>query len=88
MPSPASQGIDYPEVDIIRIWQQVLGLDDMPWVKDFALEYELIVNPVYPMPGLEELLSACNTRKMPMGIISNAQFYTVYLLRAVSWDNP
>ena len=28
-----------------------------PAVKDFALEYELIVNPVYPMPGLEDLLS-------------------------------
>jgi putative hydrolase of the HAD superfamily len=50
-------------------------------VKDFALEYELIINPVYPMPGLEHLLLACQTRKMPMGIISNAQFYTVDLLQ-------
>ncbi|MBC2713324.1 MAG: HAD family hydrolase [Desulfosarcina sp.] len=74
------QGIDYPEVDIVRIWQQVLGSDDMPLVKDFALEYELIVNPVYPMPGLEDLLLACSTRNIPMGIISNAQFYTVYVL--------
>lgn len=74
-------GIDYPEVDIVQVWKQVLDLDDMPRVKDFSLEYELIVNPVYPMPGLEDLLSACNTWKMPMGIISNAQFYTVYVLQ-------
>ena len=75
------RGIDYPEVDIVQVWQQVLGLNDMNWVKDFALEYELIINPVYPMPGLEHLLLACQKRKMPMGIISNAQFYTVDLLQ-------
>ncbi len=75
------RGIDYPEVDIVQVWQQVLGLNDMNRVKDFALEYELIVNPVYPMPGLEDLLVACKTRKMPMGLISNAQFYTVDLLQ-------
>jgi putative hydrolase of the HAD superfamily len=74
------QGIDSPEVDIVRIWQQVLGLEDILWVKNFALEYELLVNPVYPMPGIEELLLACTTRKMAMGIISNAQFYTVDVL--------
>ena len=74
------RGIDYPEVDIVRVWQQVLGLDDLTWVKDFALEYELMVNPVYPMPGFEDLLLASKTRNMPMGIISNAQFYTIDVL--------
>ena len=74
------QGIDFPEVDIVQVWQQVLSMDDVSRVKDFALEYELIVNPVYPMPGLEHLLRACKNRKMPMGLISNAQFYTVDLL--------
>ncbi|MFH1985803.1 MAG: HAD family hydrolase [Pseudomonadota bacterium] len=74
------QGIDYPEVDIVRIWQQVMGFHDASAAADFALEYELIVNPVYPMPGLEALLKVCKRRKMPLGIISNAQFYTIYLL--------
>ena len=74
------QGIDYPEVDIVQVWQQVLGIDDISSVKDFALEYELLINSAYPMPGFEELLLACKTRKMPMGIISNAQFYTVDVL--------
>jgi putative hydrolase of the HAD superfamily len=74
-------GIDHPEVDIVQVWQQVLSTDDISAVKNFAMEYELIVNPVYPMPGLEDLMSACKTRKMPLGIISNAQFYTVYVLQ-------
>jgi putative hydrolase of the HAD superfamily len=74
------QGIDYPEVDIARIWQQVLGSDDLLRVKDFALEYELMINPVYPMPGLKDLLTACKTGNLPMGIISNAQFYTPLVL--------
>ena len=39
-----------------------------------------MVNPVYPMPGLTTLLSTCRARRMPMGIISNAQFYTPDLL--------
>jgi putative hydrolase of the HAD superfamily len=74
------QGIDFPEVDIVKVWRQVLGWDDLPMLSDWALEFELVVNPVYPMPGLEELLLACTTRKMPMGIISNAQYYTVDVL--------
>ena len=74
------RGIDFPEVDIVRVWQAVLGIDDLRRLKSFILEYELMVNPVYPMPGLNTLLSTCRARRMPMGIISNAQFYTPDLL--------
>ena len=74
------EGNDYPEIDIVRIWQNLLGMDDTERVKAFALEYEMVVNPVYPMPGFEELLSACRKQDLLMGIISNAQFYTLRLL--------
>lgn len=74
-------GIDFPEVQIDRIWMNVLGIDDGDNVRDFAAAFERIVNPVYPMPHLKELLSACKDKKMPMGIISNAQFYTPDLFR-------
>jgi len=70
------QGIDFPEVEIDRIWSEVLGDADSASVRSFAVEFECIVNPVYPMPHLGELLSACRDKGMPMGIISNAQFYT------------
>jgi putative hydrolase of the HAD superfamily len=74
------EGIDYPEVDIVRVWQRVLGTGDTAGVKAFAMEYEMVVNPVYPMPGLEDLLSFCRGQDLLLGIISNAQFYTPLLL--------
>jgi putative hydrolase of the HAD superfamily len=72
-------GIDYPEIRIDEIWQRILGIDDMRLVRKFAIEYELMVNPVYPMPHLEMLLSACKQKSLAMGIISNAQFFTPLL---------
>jgi len=74
------EGADYPEIDIVRIWQTLLGMGDKEQVKAFALEYEIVFNPVYPMPGLVGLLSACRKLDLPVGIISNAQFYTPRLL--------
>ena len=75
------EGIEYPEVNILHIWQRVLGMEDPERLEAFALEYEMAVNPVYPMPGLEELLLACRKINLTLGIISNAQFYTPRLLR-------
>jgi len=72
-------GIDYPEVKVEKIWVDVLGMDDLETAKKFAVEYELITNPVYPFPHLDEMLSALAREGILMGIISNAQFYTEYL---------
>jgi putative hydrolase of the HAD superfamily len=72
-------GVDFPEVQIDRIWQQVLQADDMANIRRFAAEFELISNPVYPMPHLSDLLAACRRQGLLMGIISNAQFYTPWL---------
>ena len=77
------KGVDCPEVVIEDIWSDTLGIDDRERLRLFALEYELIVNPVYPMPHLPELLDTCRVRGLPMGIISNAQFYTPYLFSAL-----
>jgi putative hydrolase of the HAD superfamily len=76
-----NQGNMYPEVKIDEIWMDVLNLDTLEAAREFALEYELIVNPVYPMPHLREMLEACKSAKIFMGIISNAQFYTPYLFQ-------
>ncbi|CAB1061212.1 Mannosylglucosyl-3-phosphoglycerate phosphatase [Olavius sp. associated proteobacterium Delta 1] len=73
------KGIDFPEVKIDRIWRQVLQPKDQDSVRQFAAEFELISNPVYPMPNLADLLSTCRQKGLLMGIISNAQFYTPYL---------
>lgn len=74
-------GTDFPEVEIDRIWMDVLQINDRDTVKRFAVEYELIVNPVYPMPHLDDLLAGCRENKILIGIISNAQFFTPYLFK-------
>jgi len=74
-----NRGIDVPEVEIDRIWMDILKLNDRELARDFAVEFELIINPVYPMPHLTNLISACKRSNMKMGIISNAQFFTPYL---------
>jgi len=83
-----NQGIDYPEVKIDRIWQQVLQEDDQNTARQFALEFELISNPVYPMPNLADLLSTGRQQNILMGIISNAQFYTPYLFNMFLDSDP
>jgi len=72
-------GVDFPEVKIDRIWMRVLEIEELDAVRAFAVEFELIVNPVYPMPNLEKMLSECKKSMVLMGIISNAQFFTPYL---------
>ena len=74
------RGVDYPEVDIVKIWAQVLDVPPSPWIDQFAIAYELLVNPVYPMPGAIALLTVLRTAGVSMGLISNAQFYTTLLL--------
>jgi putative hydrolase of the HAD superfamily len=73
------RGVDHPEVIIEQIWRQVLEIDDQTVIRQFAVEFELITNPVSPMPNLESMLSVCRQKDLLMGIISNAQFYTPFL---------
>ena len=81
-------GVDFPEVDIEQIWTQVLKNDHHETVRQFAAEFEMIVNPVYPMPNLEATLSALRHQSTMMGIISNAQFYTPCLFNWFLDANP
>ncbi len=75
------KGIDYPEVKIDRIWQQVLGFTDRAVAREFAEAFEQLANPTAPMPHLTALLTACRKAHLQMGIISNAQFYTPLLFK-------
>jgi putative hydrolase of the HAD superfamily len=74
-------GVDHPEVQIDRIWQKMLGWEDMTRIRRLAEAYETIVNPTYPMPGLDQVLRTLKRRGMVMGIISNAQFFTPNLFK-------
>lgn len=77
------EGVEYPEVVIEEIWKRVLEMNDTDRARHLAIEYELIVNPIYPMPNLKEMLFGCREKNITMGIISNAQFYTPYLFSAL-----
>ena len=87
------QGILYPEVDIIEIWTQIIDqmqtenlltttIPNLDQIQQLALEYECRVNPVFPMPGLIDTLSQLGQRKITLGIVSNAQFYTPLMFPA------
>ncbi|HMP73381.1 MAG TPA: HAD family hydrolase [Kiritimatiellia bacterium] len=87
-----ARGIDTPEVDIREIWAEFLTLHpQLPPANDLprdhllsiaALEYECRVNPVAPMPGLIPMLTSLHETGLPLGIVSNAQFYTPLLFTA------
>jgi putative hydrolase of the HAD superfamily len=80
-------GIDFPEVDILKIWSRFFkSLDLSPHsnVEEFALRFELMTNPYRPFPGAKRALSHPATT----GLISNAQFYTPLLLEAFSLPVP
>lgn len=85
------EGIDYPEVNIVKIWSDILNkLKKLTpiQIEEFAIRFELIINPVYPMPGLGDCLHWCKNNQKIMGIISNAQFYTPMLFDWFLDSNP
>ncbi|MBA2117199.1 HAD family hydrolase [Bremerella alba] len=79
------RGTSYPEVVIEEIWEKVfdapmrLGQVELPCdfdMKLFAWEFETRVNPVWPMPGFQEVLQWLHEQEYTLGIISNAQYFT------------
>ncbi|WP_076750521.1 HAD family hydrolase [Desulfatitalea tepidiphila] len=79
-----SMGIECPEVCIENIWQSLLPLKSSEEITGLAVEFEMLLNPVWPMPHLSELLTACRERNILLGIISNAQFFTLHLLELLT----
>ena len=86
------QGREYPEVDIRNEWEHVLtqlrhhtlikGAITTATVARTSVEYEYRVNPVWPMPELAETLNSLRKHHFTLGIVSNAQFYTLLLFPA------
>lgn len=86
-----NEGIPHPEVEIRAIWQRVLSqfteeldfpdLDDIQGTTCLSFLFELFSNPVAPMPGLKTTLEAIHRHGIPLGIVSNAQFYTPAVLQ-------
>ena len=80
-----AKGAIYPEVDILEIWERFLKIQfdstpDFPSLQELAIRFECAVNPVWPMPGFESTLKQIQAFNYPLGIVSNAQFYTPQML--------
>jgi putative hydrolase of the HAD superfamily len=89
-----SEGYDIPEPVIENVWLDVLKQmnregfihkkpDDL-LARRFAVEFEIRMNPVWPMPTLEQTLESFATSGLQLGIISNSQFYTPISFEALS----
>jgi putative hydrolase of the HAD superfamily len=86
-------GVPHPEIDILRTWAGVLALCRRrglvpadapdPDLEELALVHECLVNPVWPMPGAADAIATLRARGLVLGIVSNAQFYTPVILRAL-----
>ena len=88
-----ARGVKHPEVDIASVFAELLdalcseglvaGVPDAAAARRLALEFEARSNPAWPMPGLEAVLAALRQRRLVLGLVSNAQFYTPLLFDAL-----
>jgi putative hydrolase of the HAD superfamily len=79
----------FPEVDIEEIWTMVLQkaaregmatVSESTDVRALTIAFELLSNKVYPMPGMAEILQEIKSKGKKLGIVSNAQFYTPFIM--------
>lgn len=87
-----NKGIAYPEVDIRDEWKTVLvslqqehlieGEITPEIITRVSVDYECRVNPVWPMPDLKTTLEDLRDRQFLLGIVSNAQFFTLLMFPA------
>lgn len=86
----------YPEIDISQIWEDIiksrqnlnqLVVEDPLCIRCFVFVFEILSNRIYPMPGMKELLDHLASLNYPLGIISNAQFYTPVILNYFLHDS-
>ena len=87
------EGIDYPEVDIILIWENVItelikkGLIsslEIEKVPEFLTDFVIRYDDPWLMPGLNETIEGLHETGKKTGIISNSSFYTPYTLEALA----
>lgn len=83
------KGHPFPDIDIFKVWDEMLvaaeheGLLHRSGNESLAetiLVFEVLSNKVFPMPGMKETLQKLKEKNIPLGIVSNAQFYTPILM--------
>ena len=72
----------FPEVDIREIHAAMHPELSPAEIERLAMKHEQTVNPVSAMPGAADTLRELWSRGLSLGLVSNAQFYTVPVLEA------
>jgi putative hydrolase of the HAD superfamily len=84
-----SEDKPYPEINVLEIWEKIilhnqnlnlLRFSDPLCIKCFTFIFEVLSNRIYPMPGMKEVINLLAEKGFPLGIVSNAQFYTPVIL--------
>lgn len=77
----------FPEVDIREIHAALHPELSATEIERLAMEHEQSINPVTAMPGAVETLRELSSRGLKLGLISNAQFYTVPVMKGCLGDS-
>ena len=75
-------GVAHPEVDLRVLWRRLLPAAGASAAARAAVSYECRSNPVWPMPGAARVIAALQAHT-PVGVVSNAQFFTPLVLAAL-----
>jgi putative hydrolase of the HAD superfamily len=84
-----TNGVPFPEVVIQDIWNALLedydkkgkiNYTEQSDLEVYTILFELLSNKVYPMPFMREVVEKLDEKRIPLGIISNAQFYTPIIM--------
>lgn len=76
-----ASGLPWPEVDAVSVFSRALGLDAEGAARA-CVAWECAANPASPLPGARAFLGRCEAAGLPLGIVSNAQFYTPLFIEA------
>lgn len=83
------KGNPYPDVNIFKVWlemfteaekEDLIKLAGHESIADVIIVFEILSNKVYPMPGMKEVLLGLKDKGIPLGIVSNAQFYAPIIM--------
>lgn len=81
--------VPFPEIDILSIWEIVLiharrkkliRFNGDANIMRMTVVFEFLSNKVYPMPEMQKTILEIKKKSLPLGIVSNAQFYTPVLM--------
>lgn len=79
-----ANGTPYPEVDLRKLWREVLLIDEGASTQELVEAIETAWHPASPMPGAAEAVRDLAAAGVSLGLLSNAQCNTLRSLGDIS----